>query len=53
LETPQLKKNFKTCSPSNQKLEDETRGKNHTKIMIKRIRKKIKIKNKLDGIKQI
>ena len=53
LEAPQIKKNFGTHSLSNQKLNDETREKNHTKIMIKRIKKKIKIKNKLDGIKKI
>jgi len=53
LEAPQIKKNFETHSLSNQKLNDETREKNHTKIMIKRIKKKIKIKNKLDDIKKI
>jgi hypothetical protein len=54
LEAPQIIiKKFETHFLSNQKLKDETREKNHTKIMIKRIKKKIKIKNKLDGIKKI
>jgi len=32
-------------------LKDEIRGKNHIKIMIKRVKKKIKSKNKLEDIK--
>jgi hypothetical protein len=34
-------------------LKDETGEENHTKIVIKRMREKIKMKNKLEGIKKI
>jgi hypothetical protein len=43
----------KPIFPSNQRLKDEIRGKNHIKIVIKRIREKIKSKNKLEAIKKI
>jgi hypothetical protein len=54
LEAPQMK-NYKVQSPTNQTSNDEIRKKNqsHKKIIIKRMRVKIKIKNKLEGIKKI
>jgi len=46
-------KRFEAHSLSNQRLNDETEEKNHTNIVIKIIREKIKIKNKLEDIKTI
>jgi hypothetical protein len=54
LEAPQMK-NYKVQSPTNQISNDEIgkKSQSHKKIIIKRIRVKIKIKNKLEGIKKI
>jgi hypothetical protein len=54
LEAPQIK-NYKVQSPTNQTSNDEIgkKSQSHKKIIIKRIRVKIKIKNKLEGIKKI
>jgi len=54
LEAPQMK-NYKVQSPTNQTSNDEIEKKSqsHKKIIIKRMRVKIKIKNKLEGIKKI
>jgi hypothetical protein len=54
LEAPQMK-NYKVQSPTNQTSNDEIgkKSQSHKKIIIKRIRVKIKIKNKLEGIKKI
>jgi len=46
-------KSLETHSTSNEMLKDETGEENHTKIVIKRMREKIKMKNKLEGIKKI
>jgi hypothetical protein len=46
-------KRFEAHSLSNQRLNDETEEKNHTNIVIKIMREKIKIKNKLEDIKKI
>jgi len=45
-------KSLETHSTSNKRLEDETGEENDTKIVIKRIKEKIKMKNKLEGIKK-
>jgi len=54
LEAPQMK-NYKVQSPTNQTSNDEIgkKSQSHKKIIIKRIRVKIKIKNKLEGIMKI
>jgi hypothetical protein len=54
LEAPQMK-NYKVQSPTNQTSNDEIgkKSQSHKKIIIKRMRVKIKIKNKLEGIKKI
>jgi len=45
-------KRFEAHFLSNQRLNDETEEKNHTNIVIKIMREKIKIKNKLEDIKK-